>query len=388
MICKVATSNSILGRAIILLCCLSFSLSVYSSEESQLSLKVQIDNFELQTAPGLTDLKLLAMISNQSIKSSEQLTMKILLSSTEEFEGNEREIGSLELNAIPAGGGIGIPWQGEFSEPPGTHWIKICVAEKTDFAAQYACTEAISLDVLEIDLATGLVELRPVKIVRGVPLYLRVPIDNRGSQSSDPTKVQYVLSLNPKISRSDKTLAIQEVPSIEPGTRWGETIKTKFDGVPKDYWIGACIFPIKGEVNLENNCSSGRQLSVIDDIFPDLIVETVKVNSETWAESSMVDFYAEVLNVGNGESEPAKVMFYLSENQDITSGDIEIGSVDTESIAPNSQFNAYLNTETSVIPGIYWLGACVLASDSELDTYNNCSSAFQVEVTHYNFSEQ
>jgi hypothetical protein len=346
-----------------------------------------LDKMGPSTVPAGTDLSVLVFVNNLGSSDSSAFSVILIISPNKEFSENVSELGTLSPGPVPAGGSSGIPWQGKLDQPPGAYWVKVCVVPRgAEITPGSSCTAAKKIVVPDIDLAVSLVEIRSQMIVSGVPVIFRAAIDNRGSQTSDPTRVRYVLSNNPSISRSDPLLAVQEVPAIEAGTRWGEPSRAVVKASPREYWIGACIDPIAGDNNVSNNCSQGSQITVVEDVFPDLIIEAVKVNPESWPEGATVDFYAEVLNTGSKSSPPTKVDFYLSENPDITSGDTVIGSVETEAILPDGQFNAYLLVNPLVLPGIYWLGACVEPDDSEFDTYNNCSTGAQVEVTNFNFN--
>jgi hypothetical protein len=60
---------------------------------------------------------------------------------------------------------------------------------------------------------------------------------------------------------------------------------------------------------------------------------------------------------------------------------------ESEEILPNKQFNAYLLIEPTALPGLYWVGACVDPDEAEYDTYNNCYTGAQVEVSEFQFSK-
>jgi hypothetical protein len=381
LICSIATFS-------ILFLDTRVPLLAQSAEQNVSNLAIILDKMGPSTVPAGTDLSVLVFVNNMGSGDSSAFSVKLIISPNKEFSENDSELGILFPKPVPAGGSSGIPWQGKLDQPPGTYWVKVCVVPRgKEVSPGSSCTTAKKIVVPVIDLAVSHVEIRPQMIVSGVPVLFRAAIDNRGSQTSDPTKVRYVLSSNPSISRSDPLLVVQEVPAIEAGERWGEPSRGVVKANPGEYWLGACIDPIKGENEASNNCSHGSQIAVVEDVFPDLVIQIVKVRPETWSEGAPVDFYAVVLNSGSKASAPTKVNFYLSENSDITSVDTAIGTAETDSILPDEQFDAYLLVNPSVLPGIYWLGACVEPDDSEFDTFNNCSTGAQVEVTNFQFSE-
>ena len=351
-------------------------------------LEILLDKMEPTTVPVGTDFSVLVFVNNPGTIESSAFTIKLLISPTQEFEEDSSVFGALSLNPIPARGSSGIPWQGKLHQPPGTYWVTVCVVPNgQELNQESSCTAGREIVVPKIDLIVNQVEVRPQMIVSGVAVLMRAAVDNHGAQSSELSRLHYVLSSNPEITRSDPILATQEVPAIESGKRWGEPTRAVFKSMPGEYWIGACLDPVEGDIEARNNCSQGSQISIVEDLFPDLVIQSVLVRPESWAEGTTVDFYAEVLNSGSKPSVPGRVGFYLSENPDITSEDTSIGFSETEAIAAGGQFNAYLVVSPPVFPGIYWLGACVEPDESEFDTFNNCASGAQVEITNFNFSD-
>ena len=94
-------------------------------------------------------------------------------------------------------------------------------------------------------------------------LYGRV--ENQGDGLSASTTLRYYRSTNATISTSDAEVAREPVVSLGPSGRWfPPAIPLTAPSNPGIYYYGACVDPVPGESNPDNNCSTGKMVTVID----------------------------------------------------------------------------------------------------------------------------
>lgn len=334
------------------------------------------------------ELSIRVLVANLGPGISGATELQYLISADPTMGLDDELLGTAFVPELTAGSSQSTMWRGKVTQKPGIYWIGACVASApSDHKSANDCSQGFQFLVPNIDIQATYFEIRPARIISGVPVVMRAAVNNSGQTDSPPSRVRYVLSMDATISGSDRLLTTMALPSIEPGARWADPVKLKVAANPGVYWLGACVDPVPGESSTTNNCSQGSQISVLKDEFPELSIPVLKVRPETWSENESVDFYAEILNSGSRPSLPTKVLFYLSENPDITDGDFSIGSTDIDVIEPDSRAEAYLYIEPPVYPGTYWFGACVEPDENEFDTFNNCTTGPQVEVTQFTFSQ-
>ena len=58
------------------------------------------------------------------------------------------------------------------------------------------------------------------------------------------------------------------------------------------YYVGACVDAVSGESNMENQCSSGVQITVSTPIAPDMVVIDPSVSDSTLTPGQTFTIYA------------------------------------------------------------------------------------------------
>ena len=113
---------------------------------------------------------------------------------------------------------------------------------------------------------------------------------------------------------------------------------------------------------------------------PDLVVGSPSVDDPAPASGATFTLNATVRNRGNAESAATTLRFYRSADASISSGDMEVGSIDVPGIAASGVRDRSIQLTAPSDPGTYHYGACVEGVDGETDAGNNCSTAVPVTV--------
>jgi hypothetical protein len=112
---------------------------------------------------------------------------------------------------------------------------------------------------------------------------------------------------------------------------------------------------------------------------PDLVVVNPVVNNDTPLLGENFSVSVTLRNAGDARSDSTTLHYYRSSNSTISASDMTMASDPVPVLAAGSTSpqNATVSIST---PGIYWVGACVIAVSNESNTGNNCSPGVQVNV--------
>ncbi len=92
---------------------------------------------------------------------------------------------------------------------------------------------------------------------------LSVAIHNRGNAPAPPTTVRYYLSTDSTITTDDTEVDTSTVSELAaPSTKF-KLIRLKAPSSPGTYYYGACVQPVSGESDIQNNCSSASEVVVV-----------------------------------------------------------------------------------------------------------------------------
>ena len=118
----------------------------------------------------------------------------------------------------------------------------------------------------------------------------------------------------------------------------------------------------------------------IETQFPDLRVESVRVNKNTVAPGETFQFSAVIKNQGAADASAITVRYYQSADDTISSTDTERSTATLGVIAVDAMREPSVHLTAPDTPGIYYYGVCVDAIEGESDTTNNCSTGVAVTV--------
>ncbi|PIE56212.1 MAG: hypothetical protein CSA34_04815, partial [Desulfobulbus propionicus] len=122
-------------------------------------------------------------------------------------------------------------------------------------------------------------------------------VKNQGSATSTGTTLRYYRSTDSAISTADTLLSTQSVAALQPNATAEQTLNVTAPTAPGTYWIGACVDSVNGEANIENNCSTGIQITVQNQTYPDLVVTSLQVTSFS---ADSIEYSYTIKNIGDG----------------------------------------------------------------------------------------
>ncbi len=212
-------------------------------------------------------------------------------------------------------------------------------------------------------------------------------VKNQGSDTSASTTLNYYLSTDSAISTEDTLLSTQTVDSLQPNTTAEKTLNTTAPAEPGTYWIGACVDPVSGEQNTDNNCSNGVPITVQEQTYPDLVALSSNVNSPELFPGATFTANTTVKNQGSKKAAETSLRFYCSTDSTISTEDILLSTLPVASLQPNATAEQTVNAVTPDTPGTYWIGACVDSVSGEQNTENNCSNGIQITVQEQTYPD-
>ncbi|MEJ8566785.1 CARDB domain-containing protein [Elongatibacter sediminis] len=309
-------------------------------------------------------------------------TLRYYLSSDASISTTDEVIDSQVISSLGPGSGSNLQGFGTVVKPPGTYWVGACVDEDPeDVNPLNDCTSAMEISIPDIDLAVLPVSVGSNTFPSGQTVSLESAVDNRGTQESSASTLRYKLSGNSTISSGDIDIVTAAIPPIAGGERWLNQTQSAITAEPGSYWIGACADVVDKEFSTSNNCSSGTPVEILDDDLPDLVVDEVSANPDSWNEGEFTDLFARVRNQGTASSQATEIRFYLSSDSTITTSDMLQGIDNVDGLAANATQETGIFVAPQPAPGNYWFGACVDPDGVEFITGNNCSSGVPVTVS-------
>ena len=114
--------------------------------------------------------------------------------------------------------------------------------------------------------------------------------------------------------------------------------------------------------------------------YPDLVVSSLSVSNDNPITGESFTLSINVLNQGNGESEPTTLRYYRSHNPTISYIDAEEGTDSVAMLAMSETSVESIELTASSTLRTWYYGACIDAVTEESDTTNNCSESIQVKV--------
>ena len=92
---------------------------------------------------------------------------------------------------------------------------------------------------------------------------LSVAIHNRGKAPALPTTVRYYLSTDSTITTDDTEVGTGTVSELAVPSTTFKLIRLTAPSNPGTYYYGACVQPVSGESDIQNNCSSASEVVVV-----------------------------------------------------------------------------------------------------------------------------
>ena len=124
----------------------------------------------------------------------------------------------------------------------------------------------LALDIVVPDAPDLVVEsplANPPNPVSSQSFTLSVAIHNRGKAPASPTTVRYYLSTDSTITTDDTEVGTGTVSELAAPSTTFKLIRLTAPSSPGTYYYGACVQPVSGESDIQNNCSSASEVVVV-----------------------------------------------------------------------------------------------------------------------------
>ena len=232
------------------------------------------------------------------------------------------------------------------------------------------------------DLIVAPVSVNNNSLTQGQNFNIAATVRNQGNSSAGNTTLRYYLSTNSTINNSDMPLATDPVAALSTNGTSAESAAVTAPASAGTYWVGACVDSVNNESDLQNNCSAAVQITVSVATAPDLVTDSVFLNTTSLRPNQRFNISARTLNQGSADSSSTLLRYFRSTNSTISRADTQLGTDNVGSLNPNS--SSLQSTEVSApsTRGSYWIGVCVDTVVNESNTDNNCSNGNRIEVTN------
>ena len=214
----------------------------------------------------------------------------------------------------------------------------------------------------------------------GAAFTLSVTVGNDGGVTAGATTLRYYQSQDATITTSDIVVSTAEVAELAASGRISQSTAAKASTTPGTYYYGACVDAASGETDTTNNCSTSFAVTVAGEQFPDLLVTAPSVSNGSPARGASFTLSATVTNGGDGPAGATRIRYYRSADATITTSDTPAGEAVVPALDRSRSASKSVELPAPSTPGTYHYGACVVASQGETDTTNNCSSSIPVNV--------
>ena len=267
---------------------------------------------------------------------------------------------------------------------PGTYYYGACVdtvAGELDTTNNCSATVAVTVGAAPApDLVVDTPTVSETAPAAGASFTLNATVRNQGNGPSILAILRYYRSTDSTITTGDTEVGTDPVGGLDPSDSATESASLTAADTAGIYYYGACVETVTSESDTTNNCSAAVAITVGAAPAPDLVVDTLTVDSSAPAAGASFTLNATVRNQGNGRSDSTTLRYYQSSDTTITTGDTEVGTDSVSGLDAAESGDESVSLTAPDSPGTYYYGACVEAVSGESDMTNNCSLAVIVTV--------
>ncbi len=320
-----------------------------------------------------------ATVDNQGTAPSPSTTLRFYQSTDTTFTTADTEVGTAPVVPLGARGGTSANIRPTAPSTAGTYYYGACVdAVSGESDTTNNCSTALTVTIGP-DLIVDTPTVSNGNPTAGASFTLRTAARNRGSMPSVSTTLRFVHSADSTITASDTEVGTAQVSRSNPFH--GATVQSvalTAPSAPGTYYYGACVDPVKGESDTQNNCSVAVTVTVGG--APDLVVDTPTVSESAPVVGARFTLSATVRNQGSASSGSTTLRYYRSSDSTITSSDTPAGADPVGGLAASGSSAQSVGLTTPGAAGTYYYGACVDPVTGENDAANNCSAVVTVAV--------
>lgn len=230
-------------------------------------------------------------------------------------------------------------------------------------------------DIVVINPGVNASELTP-----GQSFNISATVSNQGDAVAATTILRYYRSDDDTITTTDTELGSNVIPALAAAGQSAQDLDSTAPPVDGTYWTGACVEPVPGESDTDNQCSLAVEITVTTPTAPDLIVINPGVSKANLEPNEAFTFDATAKNQGDAASAASTLRYYLSTDAVVDTSDTELGSDAIPALSPATDSTQDLQTTAPGGAGDYWLGGCVEVVAGESDPANQCSASVQISV--------
>ena len=275
---------------------------------------------------------------------------------------------------------------------PGVHFYGACVdavAKESDTTNN--CSPSVELNVPrsepqteghpDLSIAALVVALSPAGTYPNDAFTLSATVSNSGEADAAATTLRYYRSTDSTISTSDTEVDTDEVAGLAASASGSELVDLTAPSTPGTYYYGACVDAVEEESDMTNNCSTSRQIEVLDpERPPDLVVASPSVSDDGPVAGETFTLSMTVRNDGDGDSAATTLRYYRSADATVTTSDTEVGTDAVTGLAASASSDESVEVTAPAVTGTYYYGACVDEVAEESDATDNCSPSVRVDV--------
>ena len=207
-------------------------------------------------------------------------------------------------------------------------------------------------------------------------------VHNQGDGASASTSLLYYRSDNDFISTRDTEVGRNDIVPLGASETWyPPSIGVNAPSHAGTYYYGACVDPVPGESNIQNNCSDPETVIVAASGSPDLVASVTSVGDAGIlyvGESFTIN--AQVHNQGDGPAASTTLRYYRSTDSTISTSDARSGTDHVDPVPVAGTRPESIGRTAPSSTGTYYYGVCVDPVAGESNTRNNCSEAFTAVV--------
>ncbi len=101
------------------------------------------------------------------------------------------------------------------------------------------------------------------ELTPGQPFTIDATALNQGDDPADASTLRYFLSVDNVIAVDDLELGTDAIPLLSPASSSAQDLFTAAPVTDGTYWVGACVDVVAGEININNQCSTSAQITVL-----------------------------------------------------------------------------------------------------------------------------
>ena len=205
-----------------------------------------------------------ATVRNQGAGRSDSTTLRYYRSPDSTISTSDTEVGTDFVSRL-TGGASGLE-SIRLTAPvsPGTYYYGACVEPVSgESDTGNNCSAGVPLTVTSApvpDLVVESPEVSSSAVVPEASFTLSATVRNQGAGRSASTTLRYYRSSDSTISTGDTEVGTDSVFGLSGGGSGLESIRLTAPTSPGTYYYGACVEPVSGESDTENNCSVGVPL--------------------------------------------------------------------------------------------------------------------------------